>query len=117
MEGDGETGRRIGTLKSNSAIGYGEAAPISPNSGGTSPSLALNRSVVQFGGRDAGTFSGMTAVRSETSEYPDLNRLVGHGERQLLHLGRPQDRTASETSPSPNLKIEIIQNRKPLLYR
>jgi hypothetical protein len=36
------------------------------------PNPKSNRSVVQFGGRDAGTFSSMTAVRSETSEYPDL---------------------------------------------
>jgi hypothetical protein len=41
---------------------------MSPNSGGTSPSLALNSAIAQSGGRDAGTFSGMTAVRSETSE-------------------------------------------------
>jgi hypothetical protein len=46
----------------------------------TSPSLALNRSVVQSGGRDAGTFSGMTAVRSETSEYPDLNSAIAQSE-------------------------------------
>jgi bidirectional [NiFe] hydrogenase diaphorase subunit len=45
---------------------------MSPNSGRTSPSLTLNRSVVQSGGRDAGKGFGMTAVRSETSEYPDL---------------------------------------------
>jgi uncharacterized protein len=30
--------------------------------------LKSNRSIAQFGGRDAGTFSDMTAVRSETSE-------------------------------------------------
>jgi hypothetical protein len=42
---------------------------MSPNSGGTSLCLDLNSAIAQFGGRDAGTFSGMTAVRSETSEY------------------------------------------------
>jgi lipoate---protein ligase len=41
---------------------------MSPNSGGTSPSPDLNSAIAQSGGRDAGTFSGMTAVRSETSE-------------------------------------------------
>jgi hypothetical protein len=66
---------------------------MSPNSGGTSPSLALNRSVVQSGGRDAGKGSGMTAVRSETSEYLDLNSAIGYGE---------------ETSPSLALKIQNL---------
>jgi hypothetical protein len=69
---------------------------MSPNSGGTSPSLALNRSVVQFGGRDAGTSSGMTAVRSETSECPDLNSAIGSGE---------------ETSPSLALKIQNLKSK------
>jgi signal transduction histidine kinase len=92
--GDGEMGRR----ESNRSIGQVEAAPISPNSGGTSPSLDLNRSVVQSEG---------------TSEYPNLNRSVVQSERQLLLDGNRQDRTALETSECLALKI---QNPKSKIY-